>query len=146
MNIFEALRADHDTQRTLAGLLVKTRGDSEGRRELFERLKDALERHADAEERHFYVHLMEHDLTQQEARHGVAEHHQLDKLIAELEAMDLSSPAWLPKARELCEKVEHHLEDEEHGIFQLAGKVLSDTQKRDLARRYRAQMDDRQAA
>lgn len=146
MNIFEALRADHDTQRTLSELLVQTSGDSEGRRELFARLKEELARHADAEERHFYTHLLEHDLTQEHARHGIAEHHELDELVEALEAMEMSSPAWLPKARELCEKVEHHLEDEEHGIFQLAGKVLSETQKRDLGRRYRAQVADAQAA
>ena len=42
--IFEALRSDHDTQRTLVDLLTSTEGDSDGRRELFDRLKAELDR------------------------------------------------------------------------------------------------------
>ncbi|HBL88326.1 MAG TPA: hemerythrin, partial [Alcanivorax sp.] len=46
MTLFEALREDHDTQRTLLGLLIKTHGDSDGREELFEKVKKALTSHA----------------------------------------------------------------------------------------------------
>ena len=49
MTLFEALREDHDTQRTLLGLLIKTHGDSDGREELFEKVKKALTSHAAAE-------------------------------------------------------------------------------------------------
>ena len=84
MTIFEALRADHDTQRTLIDLLCKTEGDSEGRQELFDKVRLELSAHAKAEERHFYVPLMEVDMTQEKARHSVAEHHELDEMIEEL--------------------------------------------------------------
>ena len=43
MNIFEALRADHDRQRELIDRLLDTHGDSDDRRELFEQLE--LSRH-----------------------------------------------------------------------------------------------------
>ena len=33
----------------------------------------------------------------------------------------------------------HHLEDEEHAIFQLAGKVLTEAQKNSLAKDYEAE-------
>ena len=42
MNIFEALRADHDKQRELAAALIKTQGDSEERDKLFAELKTEL--------------------------------------------------------------------------------------------------------
>ncbi|SDN04679.1 hemerythrin domain-containing protein [Polaromonas sp. JS666] len=136
MNIFEALRISHDTQRALADHLVKTQGDSPDRDSLFKELKRELAAHAAAEERFFYVPLIAHDMTQEPSRHGIAEHHQMDKLVETLANTDFSSPAWLATARELHHKIHHHLEDEEQGIFQLAGKVLSEAEKLSLAKGY----------
>ena len=75
MNIFEEIRKDHEKQRTLMDLLVKTQGDSDGRRELWSRLKEELEAHARAEERYFYNPLMNHDLTQEMARDSWGDGH-----------------------------------------------------------------------
>ncbi len=144
-NIFESLRSDHETQRTLADLLVKTEGDSDGRVELFERLKRELEAHAGAEERHFYVPLMEHDLTQEKARHSVAEHKELDDLVEQLEGYDMSGPQWLPTAEKLAHLLTHHLDEEEQEVFQLAGKALTDDEKTSLAAEYDADMERRRA-
>lgn len=139
--IFEALREDHDVQRRLVELLCKTHGDSDGRQQLFERLKDALQRHAAAEERHFYAPLMHHDQTQSLSRHSVAEHHELDEMLEQLSKTEMSAPHWLTKAKTLHERLSHHLDEEEHGFFQVAGKVLSESQKTELASGYRQQMD-----
>lgn len=144
MNIFESLREDHDKQRTLSDLLVKTHGDSEGREELFTKLKVQLQAHAAAEERHFYKPLIDHDNTQEMARHGIAEHHEMDELIETLEETDRESPKWLATAKKLRDKVHHHLEDEEHTFFQQAGKVMSESQKKKLGESYRAEMDEAQ--
>ena len=138
--IFEALRDDHQTQRTLADLLAKTHGDSEGREELFGKLKAELQRHASAEERYFYKPLLDYDLTQEKARHGIAEHHEIDELIETLETTDLSSPSWKAHAEKLRHVVHHHLDEEEHEVFQLAGRVLSEDLKTSLASQYREQM------
>lgn len=136
MNIFEALRISHDTQRGLADSLIKTSGDSKERRLLFNELKAELAAHAAAEERFFYVPLIKHDMTQEPSRHGIAEHHEMDELVEKLEEIDFSSPAWIAAAKELHHKVFHHLSDEEQGIFQLAGKVLSEAEKISLAKGY----------
>lgn len=142
MNIFESLREDHEIQRTLAELLTKTEGDSDKRDELFQKLKHELEIHADAEERHFYIPLIESDLTQEKARHSIAEHHEMDELIEELEETDYSSPGWLVTAKKLQEKVVHHLDEEEHEVFQMAGKALTERQKESLGNDYRAAMEE----
>jgi hemerythrin-like domain-containing protein len=138
--IFEALRDDHDTQRTLIDLLVETTGDSEERRELFARVRRELTAHAGAEERHFYVPLMGADTTQEKARHSVAEHNELDELIERLEEYDRSGSAWLPTAEELRERLLHHLDEEEQAVFPLAGKVLTPSEKRSLAADYKTDM------
>lgn len=139
-SIFNALRDDHDLQRRLIAALVDTEGDSDDRDELFSRLKAELTAHADYEERHFYVPLMKHDMTQDKARHSVAEHHELDELVESLESYDRSAPQWLITCRELEEKLLHHLEEEEREVFQVAGKVLTDDQKAELAESYRTDM------
>lgn len=136
MNIFEALRISHVTQRGLADELVLTQGDSPERSSLFSELTRELAAHAAAEERFFYVPLIAHDMTQQPSRHGIAEHHQMDKLVEQLQGTDFSSPGWLAAAKELQHKIYHHLEDEEQGVFQLAGKVLTEAEKLSLARDY----------
>ena len=140
MTLFEALRKDHDTQRTLLGLLIKTHGDSDGREELFEKVKKALTSHAAAEERALYIPMMELDMTQEKARHSVAEHHEIDELVEELEDTDFSSPGWLAAARKLHDLVTHHLDEEEQEVFQLAGRALSDDAKARLADTYRDEM------
>ena len=75
-------------------------------------------------------------MTQEPSRHGIAEHHQMDKLVDELESTDPSSPGWLVTAKALHHKIFHHLGDEEQGVFQLAGKVLSEAEKLSLAKGY----------
>lgn len=142
MNIFEALRQDHDIQRKLLEQLVDTSGDTSARDEIFKKLKTELEIHADAEERYFYKPLIDVDRAQDLARHGIAEHHEIDELIEQLEETEYSSSAWLKIAKNLQEKVEHHLEDEEHQFFQIAGKVFSDGNKTALAKDYNKHMED----
>ena len=136
MNIFEALRKDHEIQRDLLNKLVETSGDTKRRDEIFKAVKHELVIHEDAEERFFYIPLIEDDLTQELARHGIAEHHEIDELLAELEEMDYDSSGWLKIAKKLKHEVEHHLEEEEHKIFQMAGKVLTEKLKTSLALEY----------
>ena len=140
MNIFEALRKDHEIQRDLLDKLVATSGDTKKRDELFNSLKTELEVHAEGEERHFYIPLIDSDKTQTKARHSIAEHHEIDELIEELENTDYDSSAWLKIAKKLQEKVIHHLDEEEHEVFQMAGKVLSEKDKDSLATDYESYM------
>ncbi len=137
MNIFEEIRKDHEKQRTLVDLLVKTQGDSDGRRELWSRLKEELEAHARAEERYFYNPLMNHDLTQEMARHSVHEHHEIDELIETLGETDMTAPKWLQTAEKLKEMLIHHLDEEEQEVFQQAGKALQQEEKEKLAQQFR---------
>ena len=136
MNIFEALRTSHETQRALADQLVRTQGDSKDRDLVFKELRAELSAHAAAEERFFYVPLIAHDMTQEPSRHGIAEHHEMDELVEKLEETDFSSPAWLATAKELHHKIYHHLKDEEQGVLQLAGSGLTEAEKISLAKDY----------
>lgn len=142
MEIFEALRQDHEKQRLLIKIVLNTTGSSESRKTYFAQLKVALQSHASAEERYFYAPLMKFDNTIGSSRHAVAEHQEIDELIDKVEQADMSSSAWLAHMKNLQEKVLHHLDEEEHEFFQQAGKVLSDGQKSLLAYKYQQQMKE----
>tara|TARA_R100000988_G_C3983418_1_gene158271 strand:- start:382 stop:828 length:447 start_codon:yes stop_codon:yes gene_type:complete len=141
MNIFEAIRADHDIQRELLNKALATSGDTKTRKEIWEQLKVELKGHETAEERNFYKQLIDNDMMVEHTRHGIAEHHEIDELIEKVEESDMDSSAWLAHMKALDHKVRHHLEDEEKSFFQLAGKVFSDAQKSSLAKKYNAEME-----
>lgn len=136
MTIFEALRQEHEIQRHLIDKLIKTEGKTEERKKIFADLKHELKIHEDAEERHFYIPLMKKDMTQEKARHSVAEHHEMDELIEQLEDVEMDASNWLKIAKDLEHQLIHHLDEEEHEVFQMAGKVLTEQQKTDLASSY----------
>ena len=141
--IFESLRDDHDTQRTLVEILVSTEGESDGRTEIWAKLKRELQAHAAAEERYFYIPLMESDTTQDNARHSVAEHKEIDDFVEQLDGYDMSGSQWIQTARELADRLLHHLEEEEVEVFPVAGKVLAEDEKQSLARDYASDMERR---
>ena len=137
--LFEALRADHDEHRALMEKLAATSGDTPDRRGMIATLRAELESHAAAEERCLYAEMMKHPSSTDMARHGVAEHHDIDKLLAELAGRAFDDPHWLTTFRKLQERVEHHLDEEEHGVFQLAGKVMAEDDKTRLAETFRTE-------
>ncbi|MEZ5974515.1 MAG: hemerythrin domain-containing protein [Planctomycetota bacterium] len=137
--IFEALRESHDRQRDLLKKVSQTLGDSPDRRRLYSELKTELKSHADAEERSLYARMLEEKTSQPVASHSVHEHHEIDDLLEKLDDMSLSNPNWIRTFGELSEKVHHHLKEEEHGTFQVAGKVLSAAEKTALTEVYHDQ-------
>ena len=140
MKIFEALRQDHEKQRLLLKILAETSGDTAARREYYQELKNQLESHAVAEERHFYSPLLKKDDAVDLTRHGIAEHHEIDELIEKLDETKMDSPGWLRHLKTLQEKVEHHLADEEQEFFQVAGRLLNESQKNKLADSYQEEI------
>lgn len=140
MDIYQSLKQDHEIQRSLLDQLVETSGDTKKRAEIFSKLKSELSHHADSEERYFYVPLIKLDSTQEDARHGIAEHHEIDELVAEVEKADPSTSAWLQHAKNLEHKVKHHLEEEEKDYFPVAKKVLSTDRAEALGSEYEAFM------
>lgn len=141
MNIFEALRKDHDAMREKLDALLNTHGASEEREQLFREIKRELQSHEVAEERHFYVPLFNDDKTQDSVRHSVAEHDEAEELLSKLEEKDLSSSGWLAEAKKLDERVRHHMKEEEEEVFKKAKKALSDDDLRSLADAYLQEME-----
>jgi hemerythrin-like domain-containing protein len=107
---------------------------------LFLQLKVELMAHAAAEERHLYVPLLMEDGGLDASRHALHEHHQIDELLEDLSVRNKQQDGWIATAKTLSFKVRHHLKEEESKFFQVAGRLLSDTKKQQLAGRYRREL------
>ncbi len=137
MDIFDALLASHRAQRTLSQRLLAAIGDAEQRQQVFDSLKAEMAAHETAEERAFYVPLIEHDDTVDEARHAIAEHHEMDEMVEDLEDAEPGSAEYLELVGKLVHKVEHHLKEEEEKFFPAARKVLQPARQQELGALYR---------
>lgn len=135
--IYDALRDSHESQRSLCRKLLRSKAGSAARIELLTELRIELGAHEAAEERYLYVPMLMDDMGLNSSRHALHEHHEIDELVEDVQALDPAGVAWIEKARELSEKVHHHLREEEKKFFQVSGKILSDTQKTRLAKSYR---------
>ncbi|MFP4471111.1 MAG: hemerythrin domain-containing protein [Bacteroidota bacterium] len=141
MKIFEALKEDHRKLRSLADSILETEGKSDERKLNFERLVVELKAHAMAEERYFYKPMMRYDNSQEKARHSISEHQEIDELIEKLQETDMSSPSWKSNFEKLHELVNHHLDEEEEEVFQVADKVFTEDEKKDFATEYNKMME-----
>ena len=142
MDIYTRLKQDHRRQRELAAQLADTSGDSADRQQLWQQFRAELESHANAEEQSLYAALIERPEAQEKAQHSIAEHKEASDLIKELDDIDMSSPAWLQKFKQLQDEVEHHLDEEEAEVFPLASQLFDSS----LAEHLGAKFDERKAA
>ncbi|MCA1749254.1 MAG: hemerythrin domain-containing protein [Sphingomonadales bacterium] len=140
--IFARLKEDHDKHRTMLDLVEKTQGDSEGRRELFERLRTEVMAHAAAEEETLYATTMEDPDLREDATHSVAEHKEIEDYLKELTETDYSSPGWLPRFKTMKDRYLHHIEEEEDEMFVAAARDLSQAKEEQLARKFEQRKPD----
>ena len=136
-NIYEALRESHEIQRSLLRKLVRSKPGTRERIDLFTETRHELAAHEAAEERYLYAPILMDDMGLSSTRHALHEHHQIDELVEDLQKLDPAGDAWIEGAKILSHKVHHHLREEEKKFFQVSGKILSETQKLELAISYR---------
>ncbi len=139
MTIFEDLRESHEILRALARTMTHARTSPDKRRAAFLALANELDAHSTAEERHLYLPLLLDDAGLTVSRHALADHHKAEKLVGELRGVDPTTDHFAELAKQLAHEVREHLDEEENGTFQLAGKLLSKTRQAELAREYRAE-------
>lgn len=124
-DIFGRLVEDHDRHRALLAMVCETTGKSPDRKKLFKELTLELKIHAAAEEQALWSSVMRNPATTDDARHAVAEHKEIDDMLADLAARDMASPGWLRRFAALREEYLHHIAEEEQEQFVAAEKKLS---------------------
>jgi hemerythrin-like domain-containing protein len=142
MNAIALLKADHDkVKRLLADLESTTERGVKTRAELFATIKGELTLHEIVEEEIFYPELKAHPKARDIVLEGYEEHHVVDVLMSELEALDVSDETWGAKAIVMKENVEHHIEEEEGEMFPQARSVFDAAELDDLGQRMEARKE-----
>ena len=136
MNALTLLRNDHTkVKKLLSELESTTERGIKTRAELFSTLKGELTVHEIIEEEIFYPELKAHPKAKDIVLEGYEEHHVVDLLMGELEALPVDDEMWGAKALVMKENVEHHIEEEEGEMFGKAEQVFDDSELEDLGRR-----------
>ena len=139
MDAIALLEADHKkVKRLLAELDSTTERGVKTRTELFATIKGELTLHEIVEEEIFYPELKAHPRTQDVVLEGYQEHHVVDLLMGELEALDVTDETWGAKATVMKENIEHHIEEEEGEMFPQARRVFDSAELDDLGSRMEA--------
>ena len=136
MDAITLLTTDHKKVKRLLGELESTteRG-VKTRTELFATIKGELTVHEIIEEEIFYPELKAHPKAKDIVLEGFEEHHVVDLLMSELEALPVEDETWGAKALVMKENIEHHIEEEEGEMFKAARSVFDRAELDDLGRR-----------
>ena len=139
MDAIAMLKTDHDkVKRLLNELETTTEGGVKTRAELFSTIKGELTIHEVIEEEIFYPALKTHPRAKDIVLEAYEEHHVVDLLMGELEALDVGDETWGAKALVMKENVEHHMEEEEGDMFKKTRQVFEAAELDELGQRMEA--------
>ncbi|MGI8830803.1 MAG: hemerythrin domain-containing protein [Candidatus Limnocylindria bacterium] len=125
MDAISLLKADHDkVKKMLANGEETTERAEVTRTELFEKLKAEMLIHERIEEEIFYPALKSHPKAKDIVLEGFEEHHVVDEIMGELEALPVTDETWGAKFKVMKENIEHHIEEEEGEMFKTARQVF----------------------
>lgn len=125
MNIYEALKKDHEEVLDLVDELIALRDDDDYREILVKQISEALIPHSRAEESVFYNTLRAVDAPMKEVFHGFKEHMEAEAILRTLQAKDKLHMEWKSLARKLKEALSHHINEEESEIFSIAKEAFT---------------------
>lgn len=135
-DIFSILKSDHNLHREMLAKIAESESDTPDRRDLFEAFRIEVTAHAAAEEQSLYATMLADPELQEDGRHSVAEHKEIDDLLGELQHTEMASAEWLTKFKEMRHRYEHHIEEEEDEMFPAAQEEFSKEQAKKLGAKF----------
>jgi len=138
MDIFEVLTTDHDKVKKILEQLQQTSNRATGRRErLVQNLGVNLLPHMYAEEQYFYQILLDETSEQEDVYSALEEHRAAKMVLSDLTDAATDDPRWMARLKVLKELIEHHVEEEESQIFDIARKVIDEDRSDEVAKRFK---------
>jgi hypothetical protein len=135
-SIFDDLKADHARHRSMLSAIAEA--DNDERAALFEDFRIDIAAHAAAEEQTLYATMLADPELQEDARHSVSEHKEIDDMVVEIAKADPASGTWTKAFNQLRTEYDHHITEEEEEMFPAAAERLSDADAVKLAKRFEA--------
>jgi len=128
MTIFELLKSDHRKVSTLLNELKNTNQlDGTSRSKIFDNVKRELQVHTQAEENAVYDPLKHYSDAEELISDAIEEHSEVDQVLEEISMLDADDAEFSEKVIELCQMVEHHVNEEETEIFGKMRDLLDET-------------------
>jgi len=126
MQIYQALKNDHDKLKALLNQLVALNSQDDEKCEvLLEQIRDEFVPHSRAEESVFYNSLRSIETAKDLALHGFEEHMEAEALFRELQFKEITDLDWKKTAQSFKTAVEHHIQEEETKVFNAAKQLFT---------------------
>jgi iron-sulfur cluster repair protein YtfE (RIC family) len=126
MNLFDALKRDHERVACLFTELLGAKASTEAASEaLFAELSFVLDAHRRAEEEIVYPILEANEETRELAQKAYEEHQVAHQLLNELATLARTDAKWGPKLLVLKETVERHVQSEEKNLLKKAARAMT---------------------
>jgi hemerythrin superfamily protein len=136
MDALQILAKDHRAVDQLFEQIEKTDNRGANRRgQLYRKLRNELELHAELEEEFFYPALKEHGDTKELANQALEEHSQVKQMLNEIDDLSAEDDQWSEMINELKMAAQHHMREEEHQIFPAARAKLDEARISELGRK-----------
>ncbi len=138
MDIFDVLTSDHEKVQKILEQMEQTSTRAAKRREtLLEYLNENLLPHMYAEEQFFYQILLDESSDKEVAYQALEEHRAAKSVLMDLEEAPSDDPRWSARLKVLKELVEHHIEEEETTVFDLARSLMDEDRATEVGHRFR---------
>lgn len=140
MDILEEIKNDHDEMIRMTEEIEEAieKGDSNSLTRTFDELSTLAAAHMDAEEKIFYPSIKKAD---KEAFYEAVEEHDLLRLEAKrLGTTTKGDEAWSAKFKVMKDLNEHHIEEEESNVFDIAREEITETERDEMGRRFEEAM------
>lgn len=133
-SIYQCIKQDHDDLRDLLNDLNNLADtDAELRHDLINDIRDHLIPHSRAEESVFYNSIRAVESGNEPIMHSFQEHMEAETLLRTLQIKDKIDADWKRTAEKLQKALEHHMQEEETRVFELARNLFSDEESEKMA-------------
>lgn len=130
MDIYSALKADHEKVLGLIDELLELSESDDYRDVLVQQIKDELIPHSRAEESVFYNSIRAVGPDSSPVMHSFREHMEAEALLESLVVQEKVDLDWKKTARKFKDALEHHISEEEGKIFRQARSLFSEDEAR----------------
>jgi len=136
MDIFEAVRTDHEHCRELLEQMEESSPRGKARERLLTKLKTEMSLHQEAEEQVFYPTVLDEKDCREGGLEAIEEHNVMNLMLLDLEETAVDDERWRPKVIVLREFFEHHIEEEQEEIFDEVQDLLTEEEAEDMGKEF----------
>ena len=126
MDIYTALKNDHEELKGLLSELLELDKDDDYRNVVIDQVKNHLVPHSRAEESVFYNAIRAVGSDNSNVMHSYKEHMEAEALLRGLQVKDITNSDWKTTAQNLKTALEHHIAEEEGKVFSEAKTMFSE--------------------